>query len=191
MDYNMEANVKMKVKITHGEILCERYGKKKFPTFREIEKEKEYINELITDADIDEWCRVKLYRMRPQFRYPKPRVLISAPTGSGKNYFVIHRLFDYAKRNGKTILYVGNRIALGRQQKQELAKRMNNDTGLGHEDVVNREQFEHVAVKSYQNLASEMTQNPAWIKSFDFVVFDECHFFYSDALFNSNTGYIL
>lgn len=47
-------------------------------------------------------------------------IKITAPTGTGKSYFVLHVLLRYAWQNGRRILYLVNRKILREQLKAEL-----------------------------------------------------------------------
>ena len=82
---------------------------------------------------------------RMTYRFP---VIISAQTGKGKNYFVTNTLREFARKCEKEILYISNRVALGYQQKKDLA----NAIGSPLKDWENREIFENVRVLTYQKL---------------------------------------
>lgn len=141
-----------------------------------------YVNDFITEEMIDGWSS-----------NPKQPVLISAQTGSGKNYFVTHKLREYAKAKGKKILYISNRVALDYQQKKELAKLTKTEfpTITASGSWANVEEFSNVRVTTYQRLSLYFSsKDDEWFRQFDYVILDECHFFYSDAYFNARTGYI-
>ena len=122
---------------------------------------------------------------RMTYRFP---VIISAQTGKGKNYFVTNTLREFARKCEKEILYISNRVALGYQQKKDLA----NAIGSPLKDWENREIFENVRVLTYQKLLDCCNSEEAQkLKNYDYVVLDECHFFYSDAFFNPQTWEIL
>ena len=97
------------------------------------EKPNSYVSDAITDEEIAGWLR------RPKRNFSpipyQPPVLISAQTGKGKNYFITHRLREFAKQRGMSILYVSNRIALDLQQKQELAELTNLNRKIFPSDV--------------------------------------------------------
>ena len=142
-----------------------------------------YVSDAITENEIEKW---KADAERPVF--------ISAQTGSGKNYFVTHNLREYAKKNGEHILYISNRVALDYQQKKELAALTNTKfrPNSPEDRIENIEDFSNVTVVTYQKLLHYFSQKPqGWFSSFCYVVIDECHFFYSDSLFNPYTGYLL
>jgi len=115
-------------------------------------------------------------------------ILIKAQTGKGKNYFVINTLRIYAKKSKKEILYVSNRVALHEQQKKLLADAVD----LPHWERTNlkfKTKFDNVTVITYQQLTSSIFEsNVSFFSQFNYVVFDECHYFCSDAEFNLNTA---
>lgn len=158
------------------------------------EKPNSYVSDGITDEEIAGWLS------RPEKDFSpipyQPPVLISAQTGKGKNYFIMHRLREFAKRRGMGILYVSNRIALDLQQKQELAELTHLNRKIFPSDVdrlEDIEEFSNITVLTYHKLYHRLLGKNAneWCKRFRFVVLDECHFFYSDAFFNPFTGDIL
>ena len=142
-----------------------------------------YVSDAIHEKDIESWkCNTK----RPVF--------ISAQTGRGKNYFITHSLREYAKKNGERILYISNRVALDYQQKKDLAVLTNTRfSPYSTEDCLeNTEVFSNVTVVTYHKLLHDFShKTQEWFLSFRYVVIDECHFFYSDSLFNPYTGYLL
>ena len=122
---------------------------------------------------------------------PSPPVLIHAPTGSGKNWFVMNTLGNIAKRKGQKILVLTNRKALCKQQRVE-ADRKNGLPLFGDKVYEDYPNSEHILILSYQEVIPYLEKNPMeslWtIKS---VIFDEAHFFFSDSVFNRNTALIL
>ena len=153
--------------------------------------EKKYLTEFITDREIDFWDSE-----RPIF--------ISAQTGTGKNYFVQHQLlrhlYEKNQRTGRNdkILILSNRIALGRQSKQDFAeniariignssflKEMKKYTPEGLDEFTD---FGIVQLYSYQAF---LNSNAFSNHNFKYIVCDECHFFTSDGLFNPNTDVIM
>lgn len=140
-------------------------------------------------------------------------VFISAPTGMGKTYFVENTLVRCLMRknneiNRKTkILWIGNRVALTRQGKQRLAEKLCDITG--NSDFINKikmlnengldsfHDFGSIVVYSYQQLTNAFRFNNESFRKlfqeneFSYIVFDECHYFTSDALFNATTDLLL
>lgn len=135
---------------------------------------------------------------------PATPVIISAQTGSGKNTFIEDVIIkQMVKLNGK-ILILSNRIALGRQEKGRIAELMDkiapreNCYSSYAKDVEKRssapawldelEDFGPVTIKSYQSFLARENDLAEY---YDFVIFDECHFFLADAKFNKYTYHIL
>ena len=132
-------------------------------------------------------------------------VFIEAPTGTGKTSFVYDSLIQYALSQGKTVLLVSNRIALNEQQQKDLRTRFpdTNDSpdfrvSAFPKDVQQYFVNRNIATVTYQGLAGFLKLLPpfeslikSWGENLAYVVFDEVHFGYSDALFNSNSGAIL
>lgn len=136
-------------------------------------------------------------------------VIISAQTGYGKNMFVsrtlVKKIFTETGYKRK-ILILSNRIALSRQNKidyldflynlthdtyfKKIAEKFS-ETGLD-----NFIDFKIVTICSYQqlyemNIKKTSEENLINLEKFFYVVCDECHFFTSDALFNTHTDEIL
>ncbi|QNU67475.1 DEAD/DEAH box helicase family protein [Ruminiclostridium herbifermentans] len=107
-------------------------------------------------------------------------VLINAGTGQGKTTFVKDILIEYCKENNKSILFLVNRIALKKQTKKDIEKKEKN-------------YIANVRLTSYQaitRLLLKNKNNPDKAKAiahFDYIVCDETHWFFSDALFNNTT----
>lgn len=98
-------------------------------------------------------------------------VLLDCGTASGKSYFCLHMLGEYAKYQKKKILYLCNRSKL-REQIYEDAK------GLGLLGTI--------YITSYQKLQRDI-QDGKIIPYYDYIVADECHYFTTDATFNDYT----
>lgn len=120
-------------------------------------------------------------------------IFISAPTGSGKTYFVLNVLRPFLiQKNGK-VLYLVNRRILKDQIEKEI-KRIQIKTG----DIINP-----IKVETYQSIEKKIcnseyradengtykgfAENKTY-DSFDYVVCDECHYFLTDSNYNANTG---
>lgn len=123
-------------------------------------------------------------------------VLISAQTGKGKNTFIENSLLKFASETKSKTLIISNRISCNRQQKVRIANLM------GCENVIDEltpkgldklELFNNVRVITYQKLGSYFDNifQRCELENYSIVIFDECHFFISDALFNNQTGLIL
>ena len=152
-----------------------------------------FVGNAITHDDITKW----ITQTQPQgiyLRSPKPfPVLISAQTGRGKNFFIMHNLREYTQNR---ILYVSNRNALDFQQKKEAAELTGTDFRIRDLELdrwEDAEEFGNITILTYQKLYRRLMGEDAekWCRQFYFVILDECHFFYSDAFFNPYTGDIL
>ena len=135
---------------------------------------------------------------------PATPVFISAQTGSGKNTFIEEIVIKKMVKLNYKILILSNRIALGRQEKKRIAEIMDSivpkqDRYSSYaEEVEERrnsprlldklEDFGAVTIKSYQGLG---TRKDNMAEHYDFIIFDECHFFLADAKFNKYTYRIL
>lgn len=120
-------------------------------------------------------------------------ILIKAPTGTGKTTFVKKDLCELACEKKQMVLLLENRSALTKQIKSDQSEHT-----LGYSispDAYNGiHQIENLVVLSYQECAdlNRLYQCIQPIYQYiKYVVFDEAHFFTSDALFNSQTHYIL
>lgn len=96
------------------------------------------------------------------------KVILDGGTGSGKTYFVQNVLIPYAKAKRERILYLCNRRALY----DELSSEM--------------KEHENVNLMLYQVL-QEYLKNNKPIGHYEYIVADECHYLYTDALFNEYT----
>ena len=78
------------------------------------------------------------------------------------------------------------------QQKRDLAELTHNKLTVS-ENWEDREDFGNVTVITYHKLYDKLcSENSSeWFRNFTYVVLDECHFFYSDALFYLYTWDIL
>ena len=96
-------------------------------------------------------------------------ILIQASTGSGKSYFILHVLLKWAISQNRKILYLVNRSVLKKQLEEELYSDISNEI---------YEEFGYRLIIEY---------NIEELKTYSYVVYDECHYFYSDSNFNTNT----
>lgn len=195
-------NVKIKLP-EHWDIFNPRYPES---TMRKNQMRGKYVSDCITEATIREWETQSSNRdfysmtldenlgdlglLSSQAQYPY-FVGICAPTGKGKNYFFTHILCKYAYDKHRKVLYLCNRSALDYQQKKELAEMFMQKVSPdydGREDEVCT--IGNVTLMTYQALVKRINDKN-WTTHYNFVVLDECHFFYSDAYFNSSTWALL
>lgn len=126
----------------------------------------QYISELISDNDIKSWK-------------PKSRILITAQTGSGKSEFIKQRLRKYCLDNDKRILLLSNRTLLREQIKEDLS-------------LVDR--GDCIKVLNYQFLETKVLHGSELdnlLSKFDYIVYDEVHYIFSDSQFNRNTDLLM
>lgn len=125
-------------------------------------------------------------------------IFISAPTGSGKTYFVLNIFLPYFYEQKKKILFLVNRRILKEQIETEIQRH------------VNFEMKDNIRVQSYQEIENsfrtigknkirDISENIwdvevelgmkylAYLQEFNCVVCDECHYFLADSNFNTNT----
>lgn len=100
--------------------------------------------------------------------WDKEFIILDGGTGSGKTYFIQYILIPYAEKLKKSILYLCNRRSLY----DELLQIIRN--------------HEYVELMLYQVL-QEYLRNDKPLGKFDYIIADECHYLYGDALFNEYT----
>ncbi|WP_418807713.1 DEAD/DEAH box helicase family protein, partial [Phascolarctobacterium faecium] len=135
---------------------------------------------------------------------PATPVIISAQTGSGKNYFVENVLLPYAYKNRVKILYLSNRVALNRQEKLNLIKCIGKYISKSEEKKFSNAlkklseyglddlyDFGWINILNYHSLLGRIKENKIKPEDFKYIVVDEAHFFLTDAKFNEYTDKIL
>mgnify|MGYP006071415039 CR=1 FL=1 len=119
---------------------------------------------------------------------PGEVILITASTGRGKSYFVLHTYLKWAIENNCRILYLVNRRILQKQLKEEIKEiEIYGEFGLGSIDI-----DQYIYIDTYQNIENSLKNFGAleklkWMDKFQVVVCDECHYFYTDSNFNTGT----
>lgn len=118
-------------------------------------------------------------------------VFISAPTGTGKTYFVFNTLLSYAKETGRKILYLVNRTMLKEQLEKEISKRPFN------EQIIRVELYQTIEnclcslcrdnYGFYQPKDGNQPMLQELAGEYSYVVCDECHYFLTDSNYNTNT----
>ena len=93
------------------------------------------------------------------------KILLSAPMGSGKSYFI----YNYLIKDDKKVLILSNRSLLRQQYETYLANSNNTN----------------VELYTYQKLENTLKQNGT-IEHFDYIICDEAHYFITDS-WNSTT----
>lgn len=118
-------------------------------------------------------------------------IFINAPTGSGKTYFILHTLLPYiiSENKGK-ILYLVNRRILKDQLLNDLKElEWQLIEKFGGIDIQN-----YIEVNTYQSIEEMIKSNPFNFNNYRrnfhqyaYVVYDECHYFDTDSIYNTNT----
>lgn len=104
-------------------------------------------------------------------------ILVTAPTGSGKSYFVLHVLLKHALEKNMRILYLVNRRILKKQLQNELDNSVSREmySYFGHPVVLSG----NIKIMTYHSVEKRLQENAAQIshelKQYDYVVYDECH----------------
>lgn len=98
-------------------------------------------------------------------------ITITAPTGSGKSYFIKNSLSDYAKDNNEKILFLVPRTYIHTQFHKELDEKST------------------ITIMTYQSLESFYEENSYHkdLSAYDYIFCDEAHYFIADASFNNTT----
>lgn len=125
--------------------------------------------------------------------WEKGHYAIDAGIGTGKTTFILEQLLPWVrmrrKAGGKKILYLCNRTSL----EGEVIERIKacGENATYYEEDPGSVYFDNISAFCYQWLEYVLINDPAKIerimKGCDYVVADECHYFYSDAGFNPNT----
>ena len=119
---------------------------------------------------------------------PGEIILITASTGRGKSYFILHTYLRWAIENNHRILYLVNRKILQKKLKEELKEiELYGEFGLDSIDI-----NQYIYIDTYQNIENSLKNFGAleklkWMNKFQVVVCDECHYFYTDSNFNTGT----
>ena len=118
-------------------------------------------------------------------------ILITAPTGTGKSYFILHTFLKWIVKNNWKMLYLVNRKILKKQLEEELCEEVEDEIyqefGM-FGDFLER----YITVSTYQSIenglkGAKQQETIQFILGFACVVYDECHYFYSDSNFNTST----
>lgn len=124
------------------------------------EKKIKYITDLIHPDIIKSW-------------HSGDVIIISAPCGRGKSFFIKNTLYDFAKANGKKILMLLHRTNCITQFQKEIEK----DNKTDFIDICSYQRIEKAA----------LYKKPFDWTPYQFIVSDEFHYFLDDAAFNITT----
>lgn len=124
---------------------------------------------------------------------PEP-VLIQAPTGFGKTWWVINVVIPYVLQIEGKILIASNRVAASAQLKLDVVKLVEGEkskwTKSPYLDILNdQEDFNNVKIVTLQRLYHFLNseEGRAYSKKVSVVIIDECHYFVADSSFNRET----
>lgn len=132
-------------------------------------------------------------------------IFITAPTGKGKSYFILHDLLEYVIKsfrenpkliNGnykpKKILYLVNRKILQQQIEEEKRK-----IEYSLRDKLNlRDISDFIEVMTYQKIEEELKNQYSqesgilshlMYEHYKYIIYDECHYFSVDSTYNTFT----
>lgn len=118
-------------------------------------------------------------------------VFITAPTGSGKSYFTLHIFLKWIVERKYRMLYLVNRRILQKQLEEELHEEVEDEIYQEQGMLVNSLQ-NYVTISTYQSIerglkGKKQLETIRFLQGFNCVVYDECHYFYSDSNFNTST----
>lgn len=118
-------------------------------------------------------------------------ILISSQTGSGKSHFILHKLLPYCIQKELKILYLVNRNILKEQLIEEIETVIENELDEYFIGTINSIS-NYIFITTYQSIENKiLIERPQYISNFiskyDICIYDECHYFYSDALYNTYT----
>lgn len=143
--------------------------------------EKKYISDIIGNA-YKEWGR-------------EDTIFLTASTGAGKSQFILHDFLEWQiqqtkqnreRREHRNILYLVNRKILKKQIQKDLEGR---ESDFFEKFRVNYNNY--ITIATYHNLENGIKKKGIdtikWMKHFWCVICDECHYFYTDSNFNTET----
>ncbi|MEY8415640.1 DEAD/DEAH box helicase family protein [Tissierella praeacuta] len=128
---------------------------------------KMYISDKIKENDIRSWTE-------------GTNIMITAPTGSGKSTIImgnksegVYGLNDFALEQGKSILFLTNRDLLKGQFKEIIKKNGSSNIRLMNYQAIEKLLLDKVDMQL--------------LNEYDYIVIDECHYFFNDSTFNDKT----
>jgi hypothetical protein len=126
---------------------------------------RQYITDVVTLKELKKWR-------------PGDRVLICSMVGSGKSSLIKNELYDYCKSINKKILLMSNRNLLKQQNVLEIGDKKDYIT------LHNYQEFESRILRDFDT--TEKLFEP-----YDYIIFDEVHYFYADSFFNASTDLLI
>lgn len=125
---------------------------------------RQYISDIITEDEISKWKNGN-------------RILICSQTGSGKSELIKTNLYNHCKVNNKKILLMSNRNLLKNQNIVDIA---------GKTDIIKAHNYQEFETRVLGGINIEEL-----FQSYNYIVYDESHYFFSDAQFSKNTSLLM
>ncbi|MGG4490824.1 DEAD/DEAH box helicase family protein [Metabacillus idriensis] len=127
---------------------------------------KTYVSDFITEDVVEKLEKGKNY-------------LIGSEMNSGKNYWARNVLLPFALENNKRTLFLSHRLQSLKQQSNYLEEYK--------EECIRQFKGGMFEIKSIQGFQKMIQRRDPMIKSFDYIICDEAHYFVSDSSFNTKT----
>lgn len=108
-------------------------------------------------------------------------VIIHAPMGSGKTYFVLNILLPYVQRQGKRLVYVANRSALELQVDRDIPNKYRDSI-----ITCSYQRFANINLNAYNEsiMSNEHMEMDRKLLFSDYYILDEAHYVLADSSFN-------
>lgn len=127
-----------------------------------------------------------------QFWRPERAIFLVSPTGSGKTTFITDEMVEEILKNpNQHLILVSNRIALDVAIKRKISQKTGFYTHFNDAALHEMSAFKNITIVSYQQLKNHMKFSEKSFSTVSHVVFDEAHYFASDATFSSGNGALL
>lgn len=157
------------------------------------------VTDIIGEEYKDQWDRLNEYDGDGQYQYGGGNcIFISAPTGSGKTYFILQIWFKYLAGKQKKMLYLVNRTILKENIENKISMMCNDEdrfidvklyqkieSELKADEYVQRKHDDGYSVKNKAYICKYMREK---YSEYECVVCDECHYFLTDSNFNTDTS---
>lgn len=154
-------------------------------------------------TSVDEWKGVLLQIIFLPFGFAKNilqsiflfwhkyrAIILNLPTGRGKTTFIVDCILEYAISHNMRVLIVSNRISLDAAIKKRIADILGLYKDYPDNLLRKIDDFGLVTITTYQKLPTYL-KSKDFCKSISYAVFDEAHYFTSDATFSELTAWVL
>lgn len=119
-------------------------------------------------------------------------IIISTAPGTGKTTLCEKTIVDFIQTNKKNkIIIVSNRITQDVAIKQRIAKKLNIYNDYNDIALHQMTEFGNIVFLTYQQLKKMIKDKSVSNKDISFAIFDEAHYFTSDATFSKDNGWLL